>query len=226
MSLIVRLTEFKFDDSTPGRFKGYGSTFGNVDLGKDICAKGCFTRTLKDHSSAGTMPAMYWMHNRSEPVGDWLDMSEDSKGLKVEGQLWDDIENGRKAIRMLKGTGPKGLSIGYQTKRASYDDKKGTRTLEDVDLPEVSIVGYGMNPKALVTSIKSLCVDGQMPSIRDLEDFLRDAGMSHTQAKALLADGYKALKRDAPELETEQPEVVESETLREMSRIFKSGLSC
>ena len=223
MSLIVRLTEFKLDASTPGRFKGYGSTFGNVDLGKDICAKGCFTRTLKEHVGNGTMPAMYWMHDRREPVGDWIDMTEDAKGLKVEGQLWDDVENGRKALRMLKGTGPKGLSIGYQTQRASYDDKKGTRTLEDVDLPEVSIVGYGMNPKALVTSIKSLCVDGQMPTIRDLEDFLRDAGMSHTQAKALLADGYKALKRDASEPDEQ---AASRETLQELARIFKSGQSC
>jgi hypothetical protein len=36
--------ELKADpsDDEVGSFVGYGSTFGNVDLGKDICAKGCF----------------------------------------------------------------------------------------------------------------------------------------------------------------------------------------
>lgn len=197
-TLIVPFLEVKEDSANKGRIKGYGSTFGNVDLGKDICEKGCFSRSLKEHSANGTLPSLYYMHDRREPVGDWLSVGEDSKGLVVEGQLWldDDIEAARKSYKMLKGTGPKGLSIGYVTRQSSYDEKTGVRTLKDVDLLEISIVGYGMNPKAKVTSVKSLFTDGALPTIREMEAHLRDVGFSNSQAKALLADGYKALRRD------------------------------
>ena len=199
MNSVLAPFSYKMDESMPGRFEGYGSTFGNVDLGKDICVKGCFVRSLGDHSKGGTLPAMYWMHDRSEPVGDWLEMSEDSKGLRVVGQLWTgdkETEASRKAANLLRGTSAKGLSIGYGTKKYAYDQKTGVRSLEDVDLFEVSVVGYGMNPKALVTHIKSLTDDGEIPAIRDVERLLRDAGLSASQAKAILSGGYKALQRD------------------------------
>jgi HK97 family phage prohead protease len=200
MRSLLAPFEVKLDAGQPGRFKGYGSTFGNVDLGKDKVAKGAFTRSLGEHVKAGTLPAMYWMHDRSEPVGDYLDMGEDAKGLWTEGQLWtgdNETECSRKSMNLLKGTSPKGMSIGYGTKKYSFDQKTGIRTLEDVDLYEVSIVGYGMNPKALITHIKSLVEDGETPTIRDLEEVLRDAGLSANQAKAILSSGYKALQRDA-----------------------------
>lgn len=220
-TIVAPLMEFKLDSAQPGRFKGYGSTFGNVDFGNDRCVKGCFERSLKEHAKAGTMPAMYWMHDRSEPIGDWLEMSEDSKGLKVEGQLWvgsAETECSRKACNMLKGTGPKGLSIGYKTKRYSMDQKTGVRTLEDVDLPETSVVGYGMNPKALVTSIKSLFADGMVPTIREWEEFLRDAGLSAAQAKAFLADGFKGIARDADAEKSREQLIQELKAVRAMYR--------
>lgn len=200
--LVAPLLELKMDGDKPGRFKGYGSTFGNVDLGKDKVIKGAFDRSLREHCKANTLPAMYWMHDRSEPVGDWVDMSEDGKGLRVEGQLWtgdQETEASRKARNLLMGTSPKGLSIGYATRKWSYDQEKSIRTLEDVDLFEVSVVGYGMNPKAVVTHMKALCADGCLPSMSDLRDLLMEAGLLKAQADALLSGGFNAMNpTDSP----------------------------
>lgn len=209
--------EFKLDADQSGVFRGYGSTFGNVDLGKDICAKGCFLRSLGEHKKANTLPAMYWMHDRREPIGDWLEVDENDKGLPVVGKLWtgtQETECARKAMGVLKGTSAKGLSIGYETKRYSFDQKSGIRTLEDVNLPEISVVGYGMNPKAVVTHIKSLFEDGAVPTVRDVEELLRDAGFSATQAKAFIAHGFKAIERDADEHKTMEMEIKELVRLR------------
>jgi HK97 family phage prohead protease len=214
-TLIAPLIELKFDAGAPGRFKGYGSTFGNVDLGKDVCVKGCFKRALAEHVKGGSLPAMYWQHDRKEPIGDWLDVKEDDHGLQVEGQLWhgdDATECSKKAYNMLKGTGPKGMSIGYVTKVSQFDQKTGVRQLQDVDLPEVSIVGYGMNPKARVMAIKS------MPSELELEQMLQDAGFSPEHAKALLAEGYKGLNRKVTVEPTMEQDIRQLLRLRAMLR--------
>lgn len=220
--LSTPFLEVKFDPGTRGRFRGYGSTFGNVDKGNDICVPGCFVETIAEHKSNGTMPDMYWMHDPKEPVGSWLDMGEDSKGLMVEGQIWTgdaETECSRKAYNVASGTGIKGLSIGYKTKAASRDQKSGARRLEVLALSEISIVGaQALNPRATVLGIKSIFADGQVPSIRELEDMLRDAGMSATQAKALLAGGYKSLPRDEGLAHTAEQEIAELLRIRRALR--------
>lgn len=223
-NITIPFLEVKADDQVPGSFSGYGSTFGNVDLGKDICSKGCFSRSLSEGEAKGVMPAMYWMHDRSLPIGDFTSMREDAKGLMVTGKLWigKGIPEAERAYCMLQGTGPKGLSIGYIAKKSTYDEKKGTRTLDDVDLMEVSVVGYGMNPKALVTSIKSTISDGNVPTIRDLEEVMRDAGLSKKQAMALLSSGYKAIAWDG---HAEEVKDDGAELLKELHRIIKPTLA-
>ena len=43
--------EAKFATRT-GELTGYGSTFGNVDLGGDIVAPGAFTKSISEHEAA------------------------------------------------------------------------------------------------------------------------------------------------------------------------------
>lgn len=209
------------DPGQPGRFRGYGSTFGNVDLVKDVCIPGCFTKSLKESKDAGHLPAMYYHHDPKEPIGDWLEVDEDKKGLPVEGQLWigdNETECSRKAMNMLKGTGPKGLSMGYLPTKKSRDPKNGVRSLEEVKLLEISVVGYGANPRALVTHIKSLFEDGEVPTVREVEELLRDAGFSANQAKSFIADGFKAIERDADTEKKEADSIMELQALRDIFR--------
>ncbi len=213
--------EVKADEAKAGQFSGYGSTFGNVDFGKDICVKGCFARSLKEMADQKVLPSLFWMHDRRIPIGDWLAVDEDATGLKVTGQLWigQGIKEADQAYNMLKGTGKKGLSIGYVTKKSGKDEKKGARTLLDVDLPEISVVGQGMNPLALVTTIKS--ISGATPTIRELEEILRDVGLSASQAKALLADGYKAFCRDGEDA-NEKADREFAESLARLAAVLKT----
>src|SRR5574343_1923899 len=70
-----------------GMIEGYGSVFGVQDDYDDVIAPGAFAATLKEHSKAGTMPAMLWQHCPDDPIGVWTAMIEDKTGLKVTGQL-------------------------------------------------------------------------------------------------------------------------------------------
>lgn len=176
-----------------GEFEGYASTFGNEDQGGDIMVKGAFTKSIA--RGAGRIK-MFRDHDITKIIGGWDELVENEKGLKVRGQLDLEVELARETHVLLKKGRLDGLSIGFRTIKHRYDQAKPMiRYLEEVDLKEISVVPFGMNERALVTNVK-----GQLPTEREFEQFLmRDAGLSAQQAKAFIADGFKALKgkRDA-----------------------------
>lgn len=182
-STVVRLEQRAVGDS--GTIEGYGSVFNVVDDWGDIIAPGAFTATLAAHKAAGTMPAMLWQHEDDEPIGIWTEMVEDSRGLRVKGQLCMEIPEGKKAHALLKMGAMDGLSIGFIARKWSWDDTTGVRTLLEVDLWEVSPVTFPANGMARVDGVKS--GPTSINTIRDAERALRDAGLSAEQAKATLA---------------------------------------
>lgn len=183
-STIVRLEQRAIGDD--GTIEGYGSVFGVVDDWGDIMAPGSFTATLAAHKAAGTMPAMLWQHRDSEPIGVWTDMVEDSRGLRVKGRLVLESTRGKEAHALLKAGAINGLSIGFIAQKWSWDNTTDIRTLQAVDLWEVSPVTFPANGLARVDSVKSGATN-TITTIREAERALRDAGLSADQAKATLA---------------------------------------
>ena len=185
-------------------FSGYGAVFGNADSYGDVIQKGAFKDTLRDAKKSGNWPAMLMQHggwgmgaDDMTPVGIWVSMEEDDIGLKVEGKLAD-TTRGREAYGLLKMT-PRpaisGMSIGYIAKEWAVGTKpeEPRRTLKKVELMELSLVTFPANDKARIQSIKSGALD-----IRTLEQALRYVGCSQREAKAILAEGFKAVpQRDA-----------------------------
>lgn len=186
--------------SNIGKFEGYASVWGSVDLGGDMIQKGAYANTLNQWKSKGMLPQLLWYHDMGTIIGDWTEMIEDDIGLKVSGQLWvkgdTRIETAMMAYNVLKGTSVKGLSIGYVVIDADSQtqmDGSTIRALKEINLMEVSIAPYAMEPKASVTSVKSLrCDDGSIMDKREVEKGLRDAGLSRNQAKAFISQGYDA----------------------------------
>lgn len=167
-----------------GTLEGYASVFGVKDLYDDVIAAGAFVRSLGEHKSAGTMPAMLWQHDPSEPIGVWTEMAEDAKGLKIKGRLALDTSRGKEAHALLKMGALNGLSIGFLSKQWAYDKDTGVRTLTEIDLWEVSLVTFPANGKSRITNVKS-CDDLTAP--KDAERILRDAGFSKADALAFVS---------------------------------------
>ncbi len=170
--------------SEAGEFEGYGSVFGVEDSYGDIVAPGAFERSLNEHRSNGTMPALLWQHDSSQPIGVYSDMREDQAGLSVKGKLLLETARGREAHALLKAKALRGLSIGFMTRKADYDEVTQIRTVRDVDLWEVSLVTFPANRQANVEAVKN---QSGIATERDLEKFLRDAGMSKSEATASVA---------------------------------------
>lgn len=187
-----------------GVIEGYASVFGGApDSYGDVVMPGAFADTLVKHKREGTMPLMLWGHQASElPIGDWVDMAEDGKGLWAKGQL--DLEDsvGARVHRALKRKSVRGLSIGYETKERETDPKRpGINFLKAVDLWEVSPVNFPAQRRAQITSVKSL-LDG-LPTVREFEGLLREAGFSKAKACAIAAAATPHL-RGEPEGKADQ----------------------
>jgi HK97 family phage prohead protease len=189
------------DVSDAGVVEGYGSTFGGTpDSYGDIIAPGAFAETLVRHKREGTMPLMLWGHKASElPIGNWVDMAEDGKGLWLKGEIDLDDPVGARVHKALKRKSVRGLSIGFETIEKSSDPKKpGVTLLEKLDLWEVSVVNFPANRRATVTGVKSILEAGNLPSLPQFEEFLREAGFSKSQAAAIAGKGLSHLLRGEP----------------------------
>lgn len=195
------IEEVKFASDKSGVFSGYGAVTGNVDAGGDVIEKGAFKRTLREWEDKGKFPPMLLQHGGGMfggaaddllPVGKWTKMEENSKGLKVEGELFAlGTPRGQYIYEGMKAGALDGMSIGYRVRKEGvvHGTKPGDprRTIKDLDLVELSIVTFPMNDKARIGAVKSI------KTIREFEDFLRDAGgFSHAAAKAIAAGGFKA----------------------------------
>lgn len=192
-------------DAPEMTFSGYGSVFGVLDAYDDIIEPGAFSATISQFKSSGVWPAMLAQHGGwrgssqdMTPVGVWTEMREDDHGLYVEGKLAD-TPRGRELYTLMKMT-PRpainGLSIGYYVTDFRDEEIVGgsIRHITGIDLVELSLVTFPANEEARIENVKS----GQRASIRDAERALREAGFSRSEAKGILAGGYKSLSlRDA-----------------------------
>ena len=185
--MTLQTREFCFKAETveeSGVFTGYGSVFDVLDSYKEIVVRGASAETMAAHKAKGTMPAMLWQHRSGEPMGVYLEMDEDAVGLRVRGQIAMKTQRGAEAYELLKMGAISGLSIGFVPREEAYDKVTGITTLKKVDLWELSLVTFPANDAARVQGVKA--VDGII-TLRDAEDYLREAGISKGQALAFLS---------------------------------------
>jgi HK97 family phage prohead protease len=135
-----------------GAIEGYASLFGEIDKARDMVMPGAFAQTLKQRGLR-KIP-MLFQHDPSEPVGVWLDIAEDFRGLKARGRLIPDVLRARELLALLKAGALDGLSIGYRTVRGQIDPKTRVRRLYQVDLWEISIVTFPLLNGARVSAVK------------------------------------------------------------------------
>lgn len=192
--------------SDDGLFSGYGAVFGNVDLGGDVIHAGAFAGTIAEWIGRKRMPPILWNHDRNEPLGVYTAISEDEKGLYVEGRLLvNEVQRAKEIHALMKAGALDGMSIGYGVKRREYDEETGVRHLKELSLFEVSIVTFPMNEAARVDAVKSALDAGKLPTLPEFEKFLREAGFSKTQSTAIASGGLaKLLRSESGDTEAKQ----------------------
>lgn len=140
-----------------GVFEGYASLFGMPDLGQDMVMRGAFSDSLRKRGAEAVR--LLWQHDPSEPIGRWLSLTEDGRGLKVRGRLNLGVARARDIHALMRDGAVDGLSIGFRVERARKDRATGLRLLEKLDLWEISLVTFPMLPGARVANVKRIGAD-------------------------------------------------------------------
>lgn len=204
--------EVKAEDiGDDGRFTGYGSVFGVVDSYGEIVAPRAFKASLAELKAKKRKVPVLWQHNTSVPIGVYDELVEDATGLKVSGRLLaDDVGQAREALALMKAGAVTGLSIGYWVRKSSYDEKTGIRTLQELDLVEVSLVTFPANDEARIDAVKMKLAHGELPTLPEFERFLREAGFSKTKAAVIATRGLSHLLRSESGGDVENSPATES----------------
>ena len=127
---------------------GYASVFGVPDSGGDVVLPGAF-------AGAGARVPLLWQHDSKEPIGFVERLAEDQRGLRIVARV---VASGRgaQAAQLLRAGAIDGLSFGYRVKSARPDRARGVRQLASLDLIEVSLVTFPMQPLARVLGLSTV----------------------------------------------------------------------
>ena len=145
-----------------GTFAGYASLFGEVDLGNDLVMPGAFRESLRARGVQGIK--LLFQHDPNEPIGVWLELREDARGLFARGRLMPEVTRAREVLSLMRAGALDGLSIGFRTMKGRTDPKTGVRRLDQIDLWEISVVTFPMLPEARVSTVKRRGLSARLAS--------------------------------------------------------------
>lgn len=192
------------DPTKPVQFQGYGSVWNSVDSYGDTMLPGAFKDSLK-----ARQPMMFMQHNPRVVPGKWLSASEDSKGLKLVGELTPGHSTAADLAASLKHGSLSGLSVGGYTQHSTPTDQGG-RLISQFDLWEVSPVSMPAENDARIDTASVKAMIESCDSLAQFEDMLRDAaGLSKAAAKILVSRFAKVARGES----------VGSEHLKELGRL-------
>ena len=181
--LSLNNVSLKFANAEAGTFGGYASTFGGIDSYGDTILAGAYKTVIEAvMNGSARMPKMFVNHKSWDvPIGKWTKMIEDDKGLYIEGELTKGNPDALVVKAAMQHETIDGLSIGYMLRSddVEYSEINGqtVRVIKNIaELSEVSVVTFPADDMARVdlTSVKTSL--DQIESIKDFEDFLREAG--------------------------------------------------
>lgn len=182
--LTVAVTGFKATGNNM-EFTCYGNVKGNVDHALDKTMPGAYMASIIKHQKDGTRPKMLWMHDpRQPPVGLWIEMKEDDHGLFLKGQFAD-TERGRELYELFKSGALDSFSIGYIVINEKWNSE-GFNELHEIHIKEISIVNFACNEESRLVGIKSKLDNDELPTKRELQEILRDAGLSKRQSEKVV----------------------------------------
>lgn len=186
-------------DAPQGIFGGYAAKFGVIPFAggyhdEVILARGAFRKTLLERKKP--FPVL-WNHDRANPIGKTLEISEDSIGLRFQAQLNLDLLLAKDVFSNIRAGVVDEMSIGFSSVKDEEDGKK--LTIKEARLFELSPVSIAANPEATINEvmsaydddpevwekIRALLANEPLDSTHDAEPLIQEAGAPQLSAHSL-----------------------------------------
>ena len=170
-----------------------------------------FMEWANEFATSGRPLPMFLNHNaESMPVGEWTTIEMDEEGMSASGRLFLNTTAGSDLYQVMTESPNMfgGVSVGAYADEYQFVSKEGDVLPESQwaegyfqitkgGLRETSVVMYPNNPKAEVKKLEYFRADGSA-DLKVLEEALRDAGLSKSDAVAAASTFKKVLEqRDA-----------------------------
>lgn len=194
---LYQKTELRLDPTkSPGYIAGYASKFGGLDSYGDTIEPGAYDNVVRD----GPLPKMFFNHGAWEiPVGVWKSWKTDEAGLWVEGELNLELQQGRDLYAAIKAGSIDGLSVSIRLASEDfYYDDSDVRHIKNVrKMREISLCTFPADNSARIISYKAAGDDlDDITSVRDMEGYLREAGIPISDAKAYISAMKRIIQTD------------------------------
>lgn len=181
-----------------GVIEGYASVWDVVDSYNEAVVPGAFKASLAAARREKRTIKMMREHERAKLIGVWDDLAEDSTGLRVRGRILKDVSvEAAETYGLIREGALDELSIGYREVETKKEPARpGVLLLKQLNLREVSVVTFGaLSVAARIDSVKTILEGGDLPTVREFEEFLRDAGgFSKSLATAIAAKATPHLR--------------------------------
>ena len=184
--------EVKAKDEQAGHFTGLASVYGVVDYGGDVVVAGAFTDTLTKN---GNRCKILSQHMHAKTIGDAV-LEDTPEGLRVaEGRLVLDLEDAKQEYIRLKEGLLDGLSIGYHVMPGGESYERGIRKLLKLELHEISLVTFPMNPHSRVDGVKGVDEADPLDVLREaVTQFKRASSLDEKAGRMLSASNLALVK--------------------------------
>jgi len=212
--------EIKDVDDNKGIVIGYLSRFGNVDSDGDRMIKGAFKKSINENGPESSHPriAHLFQHNPNIPIGKFMRLEEDEKGLLFESKI-SKTPQGKDVLTLYKEGILKEHSIGFNILDDDMDDD-GVREIKAVKLWEGSVVTFGANSDTPVVDIKSMTREDAVDKIDMLTKFIRD-GKYTEETFDLLEIQLQQIKQWVSLMRPEEDSTYEP---KELFEAFREGI--
>lgn len=152
------VNQIKGVDESKNIVEGYLSAWDVVDSDGDMLMRGAFQKSIQERgpqSSSNRKIAFLRAHNVDKPVGKFLELYEDDKGLAYVAKM-SESSLGRDTLIMMKEGILNEHSVGYMRMRDKEINKGDYTEIKEVRLMEGSILTFGANSETPVVNIKGL----------------------------------------------------------------------
>ena len=165
-------------------FEGYASTY-SIDRDKERIGKGAFEEGLKE-----IIPKLHVQHTMSGmdglPIGSFSSIKIDEKGMSVCAKMpRDDARNRDVIIPQIKAGNIDSMSIGFMGNEFEMDGD--IKVFTKITVYEISVVGIPANKEALITNFSKSFKEREIKSLKDVEAFLKDCGLSNKDSLTLIS---------------------------------------